>query len=79
MEKNEFILPYEFVRKQDNPEATLLEFCESSYRAGFKLANWDAETLEHKPPLKKPKQKYVNPNQMVLDLQENIKKILREN
>jgi len=57
LEKNEFILPYEFVRKQDNPEATLLEFCESSYRAGFKLANWDAETLEHKPPLKKPKQK----------------------
>ena len=56
-EKGEFILPYEFVRRQDNPEATLLEFCESSYRAGFKLARWDAETLEHKPPLKKPKQK----------------------
>lgn len=56
-EKSEFILPYEYVRSQDDPESTLLDFCESSYKAGFKLAGWDSETLEHKPPLKKPKQK----------------------
>ena len=56
-EKGEFILPYEFVRSLEDPESALLYFCESSYRAGFKLAGWDAETLEHKPPLKKPKQK----------------------
>lgn len=56
-EKGEFILPYEFVRSLEDPESALLDFCESSYRAGFKLAGWDAETLEHKPPLKKPKQK----------------------
>jgi hypothetical protein len=53
--KGEFILPYEYVRNQDDPEATLLEFCESSYSAGCKLAGWDMTTLEHKPPLEKPK------------------------
>lgn len=53
VEKGEFILPYEFVRRTDDPEAALLEFCESSYNAGFKLAGWDAGLLEHKPPLEK--------------------------
>lgn len=54
-EKGEFILPYESIRNNDNPEKSILEFCESTYITGVKLAGWDIETLEHKPPLEKPK------------------------
>ncbi len=54
-EKGEFILPYEFVRKQDDPEKSLLEFCESTFRTGVKLAGWDKALLEHKPPVEKVK------------------------
>jgi hypothetical protein len=59
-EKGEFILPYEFVRKEKDPEKTLLEFCESTYTAGVKLAGWDTATLEHKPPVKKTKKETLS-------------------
>ena len=54
IEKDEFILPYEDVRTGDH-EKLLLEFCESTYRAGADLAGWDKKTLEHKPLIEKPK------------------------
>lgn len=54
-EKGEFILPYESVRNEIDPEKSILEFCESTYRAGVTLAGWDIKTLEHKPPIEKPK------------------------
>ncbi|MDQ3021491.1 MAG: DUF5996 family protein [Bacteroidota bacterium] len=57
VEKGEFILPYEAVRKENDPEKTLLEFCVSTYKAGTKLAGWDIPTLEHKPPIEKPEVK----------------------
>ncbi len=56
-EKGEFIIPYEVIRNESDPEKTLLEFCESTYRAGARLAGWDISRLEHKPPLEKPKPK----------------------
>ncbi|MEO8663865.1 MAG: DUF5996 family protein [Ignavibacteria bacterium] len=55
-EKGEFILPYESIRTND-PETSLLEFCESVYETAAKLAGWDLKTLEHKPAVNKPKLK----------------------
>jgi hypothetical protein len=37
----EFLLPYEAVRTADDPRAALLDFLESTYRAGAELAQWD--------------------------------------
>ncbi len=54
IEKGEFILPYEAIRT-GNPEKSILEFCESTYCEGVKLAGWDLKTLEHKPPVLKIK------------------------
>lgn len=45
-ELGEFILPYDEVRKAIDPEATLLEFLESTYRAAAELAHWDRKNLE---------------------------------
>ncbi|MCD6042559.1 MAG: hypothetical protein K0R40_2162 [Burkholderiales bacterium] len=39
----EFILPYETVRQSASPDDTLLEFLQSTYDAGAKLAAWPAE------------------------------------
>ena len=47
-ELSEFILPYDAVRESDSPDETLLEFCESTYEAGARLANWDRDSLERK-------------------------------
>ncbi|MEP7146102.1 MAG: DUF5996 family protein [bacterium] len=55
-EKGEFILPYEAIRAND-PEKLILEFCESIYKTGAQLADWDIKTLEHKPPVEKPNSK----------------------
>ena len=38
---SEFILPYEAVRSQPDPEATLTSFLQSTYAAGAGLAQWD--------------------------------------
>jgi hypothetical protein len=40
-ELGEFLLPYEVVRTADDPRAALLDFLESTYRAGAALAGWD--------------------------------------
>ena len=42
----EFILMYDDVRRVASPSAALLEFCESTYRAGAALGQWDCEALE---------------------------------
>src|SRR5262245_12303256 len=43
---SEFLLPYDAVRESDSPDETLIEFLQSTYEAGAKLANWDRESLE---------------------------------
>jgi hypothetical protein len=43
---SEFILPYEAVRAQPDPAATLRSFLESTYDAGARLAQWDRASLE---------------------------------
>jgi uncharacterized protein DUF5996 len=42
----EFILPYDAVRLADDPDATLLEFLQSTYEAAADLAKWDRKALE---------------------------------
>jgi len=42
----EFLLMYDDVRKSESPTASLLEFCQSTYGAGAKLATWDRAALE---------------------------------
>ena len=48
-ELGEFVLPYEQVRKADDPEAELLGFLQSSYEAAADLADWDRKALEREP------------------------------
>jgi len=43
---SEFILMYDDVRCAESPRGALLEFLESTYAAGAKLANWDRRALE---------------------------------
>jgi len=45
-EKSEFFLMYDDVRRAHAPEQALLEFCQSTYEAGAKLAHWDRASLE---------------------------------
>ncbi|HWR54316.1 MAG TPA: DUF5996 family protein [Bryobacteraceae bacterium] len=42
----EFILMYDEVRRAPEPEAALLQFCQSTYEAGANLAGWDRAALE---------------------------------
>ncbi len=42
----EFLLPYDEVRRSENPEATLMAFFESTYLAAANLGEWDRKTLE---------------------------------
>ncbi len=42
----EFLLKYEDVRAANSPEQAILDFCQSTYEAGAKLANWDRQALE---------------------------------
>ncbi len=42
----EFILPYEDVRKAEDPEQTLMDFLKSTYNAAADLAKWDRKNLE---------------------------------
>lgn len=43
----EFILPYNLIQESDNPEEQLMQFLNSTYLAGAKLANWDRKSLEN--------------------------------
>lgn len=42
----EHLLRYEDVRRADSPEDALLEFFETTYRAGASLSGWNVEALE---------------------------------
>ena len=42
----EFLLPYDVVRRSDDPEATLMAFLESTYRAASDLGGWNRDVLE---------------------------------
>ncbi len=42
----EFILKYDDARAGAFPEKSILEFCQSAYAAGAKLAHWDRESLD---------------------------------
>jgi hypothetical protein len=45
----EFLLTYDAVRTSPSPSAALLQFCNSTYQAGAKLAKWDRTALEREP------------------------------
>ncbi len=47
----EFILPYEAVRRAGNPDATLLAFLQSTYEAAADLGHWDRAALERSPEI----------------------------
>ena len=42
----EFLLKYDDVRAAASPEQAILDFCQSTYEAGAKLAQWDRKALE---------------------------------
>ena len=44
-----FILLYDDVRQADSPDEVLMDFLESTYEAGAKLAKWDRSSLERTP------------------------------
>jgi uncharacterized protein DUF5996 len=46
-ELGEFVLPYEAVRRADDPDALLLAFLQATYEAAADLADWDRPALEH--------------------------------
>jgi hypothetical protein len=48
-ELREFILPYDAVRQASDPDATLLDFLQSTYEAAAGLARWDRAALERRP------------------------------
>jgi hypothetical protein len=45
-EVSEFILPYEAVRSQADPEKALTSFLQSTYDAAATLAHWDRASIE---------------------------------
>jgi hypothetical protein len=45
----EFVLPYEDVRRSSDPAAAILEFAESTYDAGARLAGWNKASLAYRP------------------------------
>ena len=45
----EFLLPYDLVRREDDPDAMLLEFLQSTYEAAANATGWDRSALECAP------------------------------
>ena len=45
-EMKEFFLLYDDVRSSASPERALMDFCQTTYEAGAKLAGWDRAALE---------------------------------
>jgi len=45
-ELGEFLLPYDAMRQERDPDAALMEFLQSSYDAAANLAKWDRAALE---------------------------------
>ena len=50
----EWILPYEAVRRAADPDATVLEFAQSTYDAAAELGGWDRTALERPAPAIQP-------------------------
>jgi hypothetical protein len=46
---SEFFLMHDDVRRAESPRGMLLEFMQSTYEAGAKLANWDRAAVERAP------------------------------
>ncbi|HEV2287704.1 MAG TPA: DUF5996 family protein [Candidatus Acidoferrales bacterium] len=46
---SEFFLPYEDVRRNPDPRASLLDFLQTSYEAAADRAGWDRASLERQP------------------------------
>jgi hypothetical protein len=46
----EFLLPYEDVRKANDPRIPLLDFLQSTYEAAANLSRWDRAALERQAP-----------------------------
>jgi hypothetical protein len=46
---SEFVLPYDAVRKADDPDKALLDFLNSTYEAAANAAKWDRGALECNP------------------------------
>jgi uncharacterized protein DUF5996 len=44
----EFVFQYEDARKSASPDDAILDFCQSAYEAGAKLAQWDRAGLERR-------------------------------
>jgi hypothetical protein len=49
-ELGEFLLPYDAVRESDSPDATLLDFLQTTYEAAANLGQWDRSALERSVP-----------------------------
>jgi len=47
----EFVLPYETVRTANDPDATLLQFAQSTYDAASTLGKWERDALVEKKPI----------------------------
>ncbi len=47
---SEFVVMYDVIRTSASPTDALLAFCQSTYEAGAKAANWDRESLERNNP-----------------------------
>jgi Family of unknown function (DUF5996) len=50
----EFVLPYDAVRNAETPDATLLEFLQTTYEAAANAAQWDRAALEYGPEGPRP-------------------------
>lgn len=48
-ENGQFLLPYEAVREDPDPDGALLEFLQGTYEAAADLAGWDRSALEADP------------------------------
>lgn len=62
-EFGEFVLPYDAVRRSEDPEQTLLGFLQSTYDAAATLGQWDRDKLECPPGVvgKPPAKSDTNP------------------
>ncbi len=47
---NEFVLPYDEVRKASSPSDMIMDFLQSTYMESAKLAGWDVQSLEGAVP-----------------------------
>ncbi|WP_244554609.1 DUF5996 family protein [Pontibacter indicus] len=54
-ELREFVLPYDAVQKAEDPEATLMDFLQSTYEAAADQAKWDRKALEQEDVAKRRK------------------------